>query len=384
MQHKSLLKIILLFFLIFFLIVILIYPLFKNNNQHFQKKQGQKNVQKKIQNYERKTIKEETSIVKSIFIPSWVIINEKINGKIKDFCPLIYFGQKDKIDDFLLTIRNNLECRELYFTLKVEEIKEQQKWLHELEDLTQFLKEKQFKGWILNLEISGLLSLESKEEINQMVEIFYQKGVKEGFKTYLTVYGDLFYRKRGYDLPFFVKNSDGIMVMAYDFSKSYGQPGPNFPFSGKEKYGYDFQTMIGDFLQIVPKEKLIIIFGMFGYDWQVDEKQRPFSQAKSLTLNQIREKFLSSSRQHLNNGRVKNDAKEFNCAIDNCVITRDQLAKEVEINYTITSDQPDENGVYRIDYHVVWFEDEESVKIKTDYLKEKGINRISFWAMSYF
>ncbi len=319
----------------------------------------------------------------SIFIPSWTI-DEIEPEKIKEYCPLIYFGTKEKVDDFLSLTENDFFCQDRYYTLKVEEIREKENWSNQLADLANFLKEKQFTGWVLDLEISGLLSSQSQEKINRMVETFYQQGKKVNFKSYIALYGDFFYLKRGYDLPFFVENSDGIMVMAYDFSKSYGQPGPNFPFSGREKYGYDFQTMIDDFLQFVSKEKLTVIFGMYGYDWQVDEKERPLNQAKPLTLNQIREKFLSSSMQHFDNDRSKNVAKEFECVIDNCIIKRDQMAKEVEINYIITSDQPDENGVYRIDYHIVWFEDEESVKIKKDYLKQRGINKISFWAITYF
>lgn len=327
--------------------------------------------------------KVETYKKKSIFIPSWTIGTVKIE-QIRKYCPLIYFGSQEKVDDFLSLFKNNVFCQDWYFTLKVEEIEKKENWINQLEELLNFLKEKNFTGWVLDLEISGLLSSDSQQKINQMVEIFYQQGKKANFKSYLAIYGDFFYRKRGYDLSFLVKNSDGLMIMAYDFSKSYGQPGPNFPFSGREKYGYDFQMMIDDFLNFVPKEKLTVIFGMFGYHWQVDQKERPLNQAKPLTLRQIKEKFLSLSASDLDNDRGKNVAKEFRCRIDNCIITRDQIAKEVEINYAIVNNQPEENGIYRIDYHVVWFEDEESVKIKTDYLKKKGINQISFWAITYF
>ncbi|MBI4226036.1 hypothetical protein HY612_02885, partial [Candidatus Roizmanbacteria bacterium] len=102
------------------------------------------------------------------------------------------------------------------------------------------------------------------------------------------------------------------------------------------------------------------------YDWLVDEKKRPFSQAKALTLNQIREKFLQK------------------CEFKNCVIKRDKYSHETEINYIISSPTPDEQLIYRIDYHIVWFEDEESVKSKTEYLTEKGISSISYWAHGYF
>ena len=34
--------------------------------------------------------------------------------------------------------------------------------------------------------------------------------------------------------------------------------------------------------------------------------------------------------------------------------------------------------------HVVFFEDEESAEVKINYLKEKGIGSIAFWAWGYF
>lgn len=34
--------------------------------------------------------------------------------------------------------------------------------------------------------------------------------------------------------------------------------------------------------------------------------------------------------------------------------------------------------------HIVWFEDEVSVKIKENYLINQDISRIGFWAHSYF
>jgi spore germination protein YaaH len=34
--------------------------------------------------------------------------------------------------------------------------------------------------------------------------------------------------------------------------------------------------------------------------------------------------------------------------------------------------------------HIVWYEDEESAAIKTEYLQSVGIGKVSYWAQGYF
>jgi spore germination protein YaaH len=133
--------------------------------------------------------------------------------------------------------------------------------------------------------------------------------------------------------------------------------------------------MIDDFLRFVPAEKLTVIFGMYGYDWRVDEKKRPITSAKALTLAEIKNKFLNNEND---------EEQKFKCRLKNCIIRRDSLAKEMEINYTISAEEPDAEGIYRIDYHIVWYEDEESVATKMKFLEEKGIGSIAYWAYKYF
>lgn len=240
-----------------------------------------------------------------------------------------------------------------------------------VEETMEIVNQNGFDGVVLDLEIFNIFNDDTTKQINNFVQQFYSEAKKNYRKFALTLYGDTFFRYRPFDVEFLSNNSDEIMVMAYDFHKSRGEPGPNFPLSGKDIYGYDFQQMATDFLRYVPKEKLTVIFGMFGYDWTVDEKKRPIKQAKALSLNEIKNKFFAPTI-------------EEKCSRQDCVIRRDELSKEIEINYIISSSARDEQGIYRIDYHIVWFEDEESVKDKTKYLQEKGIGNIAFWAYGYF
>lgn len=309
----------------------------------------------------------------TIFLTDWMITNEnKID--LSGYCPIVFFGNPTKFNK-----KNILpgDCQEFFYTLKITDSDFILK-----ENFFEEIKDFGFNGVVIDLEIAGIATDNLVNKINQLIEKLSNQAKENSLKFLIAVYGDTFYRHRPYDINFFVKHSDEIMIMAYDFSKSYGQPGPNFPFSGRDKFGYDFQMMIDDFLKVVPAEKLTVIFGMFGYDWLVDEKKRPITAAKALTLKQIKEKFFK--KQDEIGGDDNQRFIQVNCSLANCLAQRDQEAKEMEIDYTFSRDQPDETGIYLIDYHNVWFEDEESVAIKIKFLEEKGIESIAYWSYGYF
>jgi hypothetical protein len=302
----------------------------------------------------------------AIFLTEWMITNQdKID--LSGYCPIIFFGESERFNKEQIKIE---KCQDFFYTVKITNAD-----FVIRNDFFDEIKNEGFNGVVIDLEIAGIASDNLVEKINKLVEELSNRAKESDLKFLLAVYGDTFYRRRPYDIDFFSKRSDVIMIMAYDFSKSYGEPGPNFPYSGKEKYGYDFSKMIDDFLRFVPAEKLTVIFGMYGYDWRVDEKKRPITSAKALTLAEIKNKFLNNE---------SDEEQKFKCRLKNCIIRRDSLAKEMEINYTISAEEPDAEGIYRIDYHIVWYEDEESVATKMKFLEEKGIGSIAYWAYKYF
>ncbi len=383
------------FFLIFLLILLLgggwFYLFFRQNNQLSKSELGKPNSSKVKEEEKPQSltvnlpspIKNKIKTTEAIFVPEWQLnllkSKEAVFPPLNQYQRLIYFGDDRTISQFVNWAKERQKERQssLWFTYKVDKIPDKNAWEEIVKNKLAILKNNQLAGVVLDLEISGLKFDNLVRQINDFVQFFNEAITREGYQVSLAVYGDLFYRKRPYDLNLLVKHSDEIMIMAYDFSKSYGEPGPNFPFAGKEKYGYDFQTMINDFLNYVPAKKLTVIFGLYGYDWQVDEKKRPINQAKALTLNQIKEKFFFTSS-------FTSPSVDLNCRLENCLIKRDDLSKEVEINYFLPSKTPDEQGVYRLDYHIVWFEDEESVLKKQEFLKSKGINQFSYWAWGYY
>lgn len=318
------------------------------------------------------TVKGKSTLRKtqSIFIPYWGFQNEMIQSDSSD--ELIYFGisvdekgidTKDlgykKIDEFVrlvdsskarLLVLRMTDSKTNFSVLKNKRVQQDI-----INGSIRIAKQYGFSGLVLDLELRSIPFESITSQINAFVKEFSQKARKEQIELSLALFGDTFYRIRPYDVVFLSKHTDRIFIMAYDFHKSNGTAGPNFPLSGVKTYGYDFKTMTSDFLNIVPKEKLVVVFGLFGYDWIVGEEYEG-KPAQSLSFLQIKQKFL-----------------DF-CQFKNCSVQRDVESSEQKIGYTDSALQK----------HIVWFEDMESVERKKEFLKEKGIEQVSFWAHSFF
>lgn len=212
-----------------------------------------------------------------------------------------------------------------------------------------------FSGIVLDFEYSALAFDSVVQSITGFSQAFASEIHRKHLAFYQTVYGDTFYRLRPYDVSALAKNADKIIIMAYDFHKANGDAGPNFPLSGKEIQGYDFKSMVDDFVQKMPSTKMIVVFGVFGYDWQLDDKGHSESIATPLSLVQIQQDFLTT------------------CAYAACKISRDALSSEMKITYTSGREK-----------HEVWFEDTNSIAQKSAYLHSQGINATALWAYSYF
>ncbi len=210
-----------------------------------------------------------------------------------------------------------------------------------------------FSGIILDFETQGL----PFETLLNSITAFNSQFAKSSHEKNLTfgtlLFGDTFYRVRPYNVLALGKSVDRVYIMSYDFSKAKGDPGPNFPLQDKKTYGYDLKTMSQDFVKVVPAEKLTIIFGMFGYDWKVDEKGRGKSTAESKTTLQM-EKFLTA-------------------CISEKTCQEDSNKNGTKITYK------NEEGD-----HIVWYENESSVSKKREYLHSIGLDSVGYWAYSYF
>lgn len=228
-------------------------------------------------------------------------------------------------------------------------------WVPIVKESIEIAKQNDFTGILLDLELSAAPFDSVVADVSSFASILSREIKSEDLSFGITLYGDTFYRKRSYDVAYLSQIVDEVMIMGYDFHKARGETGPNFPLKGKQKYGYDLETLLGD-LSGVPARKITYIFGMYGYDWLVDEKKRPIRPAKAISYADIKKSFIDK------------------CAWKNCTVLRDSLSAETEVNYV------DDN----LGYHILWFEDPVSVEEKKKLLRQKGIGNTAYWVYGYF
>lgn len=328
-------------------------------------KNSYKSSQKPRLSSTQKIAETETSKNSYIFVPYWTLDQDILNTS---YSKLIYFGITanstgidinepgyKKLSEFV----KNTQDKEIYLAVRLLDPDTNIKILNSLslqkkviDDALNIVSSNNFRGVVLDLELSALpfesLITKITSFNREFASLFHAKNLSFG----TLLYGDTYFRIRPFDVAKIGKVSDQVFMMAYDFSKSQGSPGPGFPFDS-DTYGYNFKTMVTDFKKDVSSDKLIGVVGMFGYDWIVDVQERSKKPGEAKTTLQF-EKFLTQ------------------CISDNSC-TSENSTSGMKITYK------DENG----EKHVIWFEISDSAKNKTDYLSSQNINSVAYWAYGY-
>jgi spore germination protein len=311
------------------------------------------------------------AVARSIFVPYWALSDAELD---KDtYREFFYFGITPQVtglnkkeagfanlEKFNKAVpdgsRKKLVLRMLDGENTFPILKDPVKQKRLMKETIAAAKEEEFDGIVLDLEIAAVPFESLVAQITQFTRLFYEETKNNNLTFTLMFYGDTFYRIRPFDVKELSKNADEFLIMSYDFHKSRGNPGPNFPLRGKEVYGYDMTRMADDFLRYLPPERTGVVFGLYGYDWVVDEKGTAVGTGEAKSYQKIKQDFLGK------------------CKYKECDIKRKNDSRETEIRYT------DNEGRK----HVVWFDDMESIKAKEEYLRGRGIGTFSYWAYSYF
>jgi spore germination protein len=307
---------------------------------------------------------------RSVFVPYWSVDSLEESDAVQ-YDQLMYFGIGADGEGIITTdsgYKNNqsfidqVPSEKAYITLRMLDTDTNLEILDDVasqerisEDLIEFMAENNYQGVVLDLEISALPFTDVEEQITEFVTLLSQDVQGEGYSFGMTIYGDTFYRARPYNLAKLNPLVDEFFIMSYDFHKSRGEPGPNFPLKGKATYGYDFAEMINDFKQEVDTNKLTIIYGMYGYDWTLGPQGKPLKQAIAKSVSDIQKEF-------------------YPCTYDSCAIQKDDESGETQITYK------DDEGYN----HVLWYESEESVSLKEAYANAQGVEGKSYWAFGYW
>ena len=145
---------------------------------------------------------------------------------------------------------------------------------------------------------------------------------------------------RLFDLGVLQNQSDGFVIMGYDFHTPSGSAGPVAPFEGE----LSITTLMGPYLDKVSKDKLILALPFYGYDWPVagGENSRSLSYAEIMGM------------------------------VNNNNVSWDSISQTPFLKY-------ESGGVERI----LYFENIKSLGIKYDYVNKKDIKGIGIWALGY-
>lgn len=305
----------------------------------------------------------------SLFVPYWSLSTAL---PVDEYDTLIYFGitpgarginTEDVGYTSLARFQASAGEQETFLTLRMLDSKQNFAILENtsrqeilIDETIRTAKEHGFEGIVLDLEVSALPFDSLIKQISTFNSRFYAAAKKQDLHYAVALYGDTFFRIRPFDVKAIAEHSDEVMIMAYDFHKSRGNPGPNFPLNGKDRFGYDYTRLIEQFGNVVPKENITVIFGFFGYDWAVNKDKNMITHGEALSYHQINGRFL------------------IDCQFASCSQKRDSLSSESVVSYTDDQDVS----------HLVWFEDQESVAKKQAFLESQGIRSYSYWAHSYF
>ncbi len=305
-----------------------------------------------------------------LFVPYWAVSNDSLQNL--PYKNLVYFGIAANKNGLLLqeegyhrlntfiesagSKRKLLTIRMINSAENFEVLKDKKSQEKIIREAIVLAKKENFQGIVLNLELSALPFDSLIEQITFFNREFFLESKKEKLSYFVTAYGDSYYRVRPFNMSALSKDSDGIFIMTYDLHKAKGNPGPNFPLKGKEEFGYDIERMLENFSSSVDAKKITIVLGLYGYDWEVDEKENAVSMGKPLSLREARITLID------------------NCSYKVCTWERDILTAELQIKYETLDNKK----------HIVWLEDKESVKRKEEFLNSRGITSFAYWAYSYF
>lgn len=172
-------------------------------------------------------------------------------------------------------------------------------------------------------------------------------------------------RERGlFDLSRLVSLFDRFIGMTYDYyNASSDVAGPNAPMKGfsSHRFVFDVTTAYHDYLQVIPRTKIVMGIPYSGWDWAV--RKGTVLLSHTLPANNP-----NSYAAILSYGRMRGFGalKPRQCQWD-------QDAEEPHCEYV------DSKGVQ----HQVWFENNRSIAVKYAYARANAFAGIAIWVLGY-
>lgn len=240
-------------------------------------------------------------------------------------------------------------------------------WQTSLNQVDTEIVESDYKGINFDFENVGdtpdQISKLYAEYIKYMSDNLKQRH-GSSFLVVVSTYGDSITKNRITNISYLnIPEINYMFVMAYDFFRPNNDiAGPVSPLTGANtKYHYDITKMTEDYLTQTTPDKLILGMPLYGLNFIV-EKPEPY--AARIPGN---EAIQYSIQQHLS-------------AINEIIVRENAEVKWDSVSSTpyFTYFKPVE-AVNRI----VFFENEQSLKLKEDFALGKGFSGVGYWALGY-
>jgi len=273
--------------------------------------------------------------------------------------PVIIQNAKNYNVQFALTVISHvdnvsdkfLDCRECWNTLA--------------NNIIQELIKKDIKDVNLNFEYAQLTPKNKAKQYTEFVDFLNKRLEAVLGESTLTVstFADSVVKDRVTEIEGLGKVADLIFIMGYDFHRPTSDTsGPVAPIGGKGVHAeYDLQTMLQDYLTVVPPNKIVLGVPYYGYNWVVEKDEeyakrvngqddRGYSQSQ--TYESIMETVIT----------IKPDIKW------------DDLAKSPYFTYI----SPDTGSI-----RSVYYDDVDSLRAKYDLVNKLDLAGAGIWALGY-
>lgn len=261
-------------------------------------------------------------------------IRKAKNNKIKVFLTLKCFNQDNIVD-----LTTSEKSREKFIA-----------------EALYLMGSKSFDGLNIDFEYIGTPDQKVRDGFSTMIINLYKtmKAQYPGSVLTIDTFVDAASATRLHDVPVLAENSDGLVIMGYDFhTPKSSSPGPVAPMEGG---GLSIKGLMASYLDKAPAEKLILGVPYYGYDWPVKQSGSNFE--------------VIGVRQEVNAIPYGEIAE----ATKNARILWDENAQVPWYSYL----DPQTSQT-----RVVYFENVRSLSAKYDFVKQNKLQGIAIWALGF-
>lgn len=238
--------------------------------------------------------------------------------------------------------------------------------------ITQIVDEVQRRGIDgvnVDLEYSGNPGVYYRHQFNRFVENLTAEmhRANPDAKVTVSVYAISAKEANLYDIAALGRISDGIFMMAYDFTSANSDVAmPTAPLYGHKegRYWYDVSTAVEDFLAKAPAEKLILGVPWYGMNFPVSRPEPNASTLVNWGWRGVNQTY----------GIVENNITPNNPGLTNFITGWDEVSQVGWKAYYAVR-----NGTWRM----IFSEDSRSFGAKIDFAKSKNLAGVGMWALGF-